>query len=115
MPPLTKEEARELALQAALERWKRPLAIQDELTREFELGWVFIYNTPEFVNTRRSGSALFGNAPLIVSRDGRVTWTGTSHGIDDYVAAYMAIGPERFDEAVEEFILERLAANRREE
>ncbi len=105
MKPLTKEGARELALRVASKRWGCPIEIQDELTKEFESGWVFFYNSSEFVRTRRAGVALFGNAPLIVGHDGRVSWTGTAHDIDAYLEAYRALGPDRFDAGESESFL----------
>ena len=107
MTALKREEARELAAQAILSTtWKCPVQIQDDLTREYDFGWVFFYNSTEYIQSRRREVALFGNAPLIVSRDGRVTLTGTAHHIDDYVAAYGALGPDRFPQSAEAFIVD---------
>ncbi|WP_158568737.1 MULTISPECIES: YrhB domain-containing protein [unclassified Duganella] len=47
-------------------------------TREVEQGWVFFYNSADFVQTRNPLSALAGNGPILVLRDGRVAVLPTS-------------------------------------
>ena len=39
-------------------------------TREVEQGWVFFFNTADFVRTRTPMSALAGNGPILVTREG---------------------------------------------
>ena len=39
-------------------------------TREVEQGWVFFFNTADFVRTRNPMSALAGNGPILVTREG---------------------------------------------
>ena len=39
-------------------------------TREVEQGWVFFFNTADFVRTRNRMSALAGNGPILVTREG---------------------------------------------
>jgi hypothetical protein len=74
---------------AARAKEGRPLVLQYEHTIERPFGWVFFYNTAEFVQTRNARHALFGNAPLIVDRaDGSVHVTGTRDPIDSYIVAY---------------------------
>ncbi len=43
-----------------------------DLTKETEKGWVFFFNTVEFVRTRNPASALAGNGPILVTREGVV-------------------------------------------
>ncbi|MBV6320327.1 YrhB domain-containing protein [Duganella violaceipulchra] len=43
-----------------------------EETQEIEQGWVFFYNSADYVRTRNPLSALAGNGPLLVLRDGRI-------------------------------------------
>jgi Immunity protein 35 len=59
---------------------------------EFDLGWVFCYNTRKFLSDRSQfSSSLVGNAPFIVSReDGSIHVTGTAHDIDHYVESFRA-------------------------
>lgn len=46
--------------------------IVSELTREVEQGWLFFFNSSDFVRTRDPASALAGNGPLLVTRRGEV-------------------------------------------
>ena len=41
-------------------------------TKEVEQGWLFFYNSVEFLQTRDPMLALAGNGPLLVLRDGQV-------------------------------------------
>lgn len=84
------------------------LAIRDEHTIEFDGGWMFFYNSAAFVRTGDRKHTLFGNAPLIVSRGGRVTVTGTRYPGRDFVEAYRALGADRFEAGDwQEWIAER--------
>ena len=49
-----------------------------EETQEIEQGWVFFYNSADYVRTRNPLSALAGNGPLLVLRDGSITVLPTS-------------------------------------
>lgn len=44
--------------------------ILPDFTREVEQGWVFFFNTADFVRTRNPASGLAGNGPLLVTREG---------------------------------------------
>lgn len=44
--------------------------ILSDATREIEQGWVFFFNTADFVRTRNPTSALAGNGPLFITREG---------------------------------------------
>ena len=41
-------------------------------TREVNRGWVFFYNTADYVRTRNPMHALAGNGPILVLRNGQV-------------------------------------------
>jgi len=41
-------------------------------TKTLQAGWVFFYNSSDFVRTGNPLSALAGNGPLFVTTDGRV-------------------------------------------
>ncbi|MEQ1812439.1 MAG: YrhB domain-containing protein [Terricaulis sp.] len=41
-------------------------------TIETKRGWVFFYNSSEFINTGNVTAALAGNGPIFVARDGEV-------------------------------------------
>lgn len=48
------------------------LEILSEATMETEQGWVFFYNTADFVRTRNPSSCLAGNGPLLVTHQGLI-------------------------------------------
>ena len=73
------------------------LMIRDHLTIEFDGGWLFVYNSAAFVRTGDRMHTLFGNAPIIVSKSGRLTVTGTSHPRESFLEAYCALGADRFE------------------
>lgn len=54
------------------------LGIAHGATREIEQGWVFFYNTEEFLKTGNPLAALAGNAPLLVLRTGQILLLPTS-------------------------------------
>lgn len=69
------------------------VVILDDATIEFDLGWVFFYQSREYILTGETGAMLVGNAPLIVNRvSGEVTLTGTAQPVADYIAQYRARG-----------------------
>ena len=65
------------------------LAIIDNETIEKEYGWVFFYQTKDYLETGNIVDALVGNAPYIVNRfTGELIETGTANPIEDYIAEY---------------------------
>lgn len=67
--------------------------VLDNCTIERPWGWVFFYQSREFVETGDPLRGLVGNAPLIVERDtGRVISTGTAHEIEFYIRNFEATG-----------------------
>lgn len=67
------------------------VAIIESSTIERPFGWVFFYNTREYLQTGRVSAALAGNAPYIVNRfTGALVATGTAHPVAHYLAAYEA-------------------------
>ncbi len=67
----------------------RKLALQEDKTMETSFGWVFFYNTEEFLKTRDNKHRLVGNAPIIVDKnDGSYQFTGTARRIDYYIKEY---------------------------
>lgn len=62
----------------------RQLVITD--IQEHDFGWVFFYNSKEFVESGKIMHKLAGNAPLIVDRnDGHIYVTGTARPLTDYI------------------------------
>lgn len=66
------------------------LSSLEEETMEFEFGWVFFYQTKEFIETKNILHALGGNAPIIINKhDGGMHFTGTAYPVEKYIADYM--------------------------
>ena len=91
---LTREEAREL-VNKHINAHNRPadqaveLAIIDDETIEKEYGWVFFYQTKDYLKTGSIIDALVGNAPYIVNKyTGELIETGTANPIEEYIAEY---------------------------
>jgi len=90
----TRAEAAEM-VRAYLHREypRMDLVLLEDQAQEFEFGWVFFYNSKEYVETRDFHHALAGNAPLIVERvSGRILSTGTAEPVDAYIGAYRRTG-----------------------
>ena len=58
-------------------------------TVEEDFGWVYFYNSREFVESEDFLHSLAGNAPFIVCRtDGRLYSTGTACPIEHYIEEF---------------------------
>ena len=63
--------------------------ILDKDTIERDFGWVFFYESQEFLNSGDERDRLSSNAPIIVDRrDGSTYPTGTDEPIETYIEAY---------------------------
>lgn len=93
---LVKEAARINNLGSALSGYINPnvrLKIQDELTEEYDFGWVFFYNSVKFIETGDFRETLGGNAPLIVNKNsGDLIETGTAQEASYYINNYTKTG-----------------------
>lgn len=66
-----------------------PLQLADNQTIEKPFGWVFFYNSKEYLETGDFRSMLAGNAPFIVNKiNGDLHVTGTEKPIQEYIADY---------------------------
>ncbi|MBN9694108.1 MAG: hypothetical protein J0M24_28035 [Verrucomicrobia bacterium] len=87
---LLRMERQMSAFGSALQGYKDPhhrLVILKEY--DYEFGWVFSYNTEQYVATGDRSYALAGNAPIIVDRaDGQLYGTGTAYPLDHFIAEY---------------------------
>lgn len=69
------------------------LVLLEERTVEKAFGWVFFYDTKEFLRTGDDFVRAVGNAPFIVDRSsGKVAVAGTGRPIEDYLALYERFG-----------------------
>ena len=59
-------------VQAAARTANDEYALIDTETEEYDGGWVFFYNTKEFLETGDYTRALAGNGPIYVDKFGRV-------------------------------------------
>jgi immunity protein 35 of polymorphic toxin system len=86
---MTFTEARALAAAHINEGIKRPEGytpiIVDSNTQELSWGWIFFYNSKEYVDTHDILYALAGNAPVVVTHDGSVHETGTARPLEEYL------------------------------
>ena len=65
------------------------LVILDNETIEKKWGWVFFYNTEDYVKSGDFLDTLVGNAPYIVNRStGELIETGTAYDIEEYIKDY---------------------------
>jgi hypothetical protein len=54
-------------------------------------GWVFFYQSKDFLKSGDFRDMLAGNAPIIVNRNtGALTHTGTAYDIEQYIKEYEA-------------------------
>ncbi|MVT07974.1 YrhB domain-containing protein [Chitinophaga tropicalis] len=64
--------------------------IMEDKTVEFEYGWVFFYQTTDYIEINGVKVGLGGNAPYIVDkRDGSVHVTGTAYPHQKYINDYI--------------------------
>jgi hypothetical protein len=67
------------------------LEIVEAETIERPFGWVFFYNSRNYLKTKKFEDMLLGNAPLIVDREtGQLHVTGTAESIEHYISEYEA-------------------------
>jgi Immunity protein 35 len=68
---------------------KKRLQIVRVIEKSF--GWIFFYQSTEYVETNDFRKMLAGNAPFVVDiRDGSLQVFGTAHPIDTYIEQYEA-------------------------
>ena len=90
--PIELPDAQTLAAELLAER-EVDVRILDDRTLEFHFGWVFFYQSAEFLETGAWTKALGGNAPIIVDRYTAVAHvTGTAEPIETYVNRYETTG-----------------------
>ena len=91
---LTKQEALEKVAHKINEPdpyWpeKPEIVVMDENTIEKEWGWVFFYESANYLQTGEFSDQVAGNAPYIVDKaTGEVVETGTAQPIEVYIREY---------------------------
>lgn len=91
---LTREQAQEiveLKINEPDPYWpeKPRIVVLEECTIEKEWGWIFFYQSSEYLETGDASSQLAGNAPYIVNKQsGELHETGTAFPVEDYIDEY---------------------------
>ena len=66
------------------------LVLLHEHTLDFEAGWVFFYQTKEYVETGDFTKMIAENAPIIIdNKDGTLHITGTTSPVEKYMRDYV--------------------------
>jgi hypothetical protein len=85
-------EAKNIAIEKLKEiqdKSKVELMIMEDLTIEFEYGWMFFYQSTEYIRTKNPGAMIGGNAPIIVDKyNSSVHVTGTRREEQFYIEKY---------------------------
>jgi len=56
---------------------------------EYNFGWLFFYESTQYMKTLNVSYALAGNAPFIVQKDnGKIFVLGTAHSVEKYLKDY---------------------------
>ena len=64
------------------------IIVEDQVA-EMSWGWIFIYNSRQFIETGDDQYHLMGNAPIFINREtGQIRHTGTANDVDYYIAEY---------------------------
>lgn len=82
-------EAREIALQIVkrAEHDGVPMALVDSSTQTYEDGWLFFYNSAEYLETGSFLSRSAGNGPIFVCRSGTAHCLPTHQPFEQSLAA----------------------------
>jgi hypothetical protein len=95
---LVREEVEKESIAAGIE-----LGVMDEFTVEFEYGWMFSYQSMDYIRTQDVYYLVGGNAPYIVDKfTGQIHTTGTRHDKQFYIEKYCEYrdNPELFKEEI---------------
>jgi hypothetical protein len=86
------EQAKEIAMRKIDNVAKQsniPLSMLEDSTETFEYGWIFFYQSTEYVTTGDLGKLVGGNAPILIDKfTGHVFETGTGFDISYYIDEY---------------------------
>ena len=86
------DEALSLAKKHLLKNWvleEDSAVILEDKTIEGAFGWVFFYESKNYIESRDYADMLMGNAPIIINKkSGEVHITGTAEPIEVYIEHY---------------------------
>lgn len=92
---ITRWEARSIAIHHLEEKEKMigvKLILDEDETLEKDFGWVFFYNSKDYVENDDFSSMMVGHGPFIVCRgDGVIHQTGTAKSVEEYIEEFEAL------------------------
>ena len=93
MNKISANKARDIANEYLLKLEKKigePLQLAKKETLEKPFGWVFFYNSKDYLETGNLIYMLAGNAPFIVDKkNGGIHVTGTAKPIENYISDFV--------------------------
>ena len=86
---MTREEAQLLVARKLREMSDLDIVVLDDATLERPWGWVFFYQSREFLETGEFSARLAGNGPIFVNRNtGELRHAGTALPVETYIEDY---------------------------
>jgi len=99
MAEINLSQATEIARQEMMRDTDHEFVLETGKTKEHPFGWVFFYNTKQYLETKRPNDLVPGAGPFIVTRDGSIVHLSTSvplqQAIEDYLHQWQAQHPAR--------------------
>ncbi|MCG8425511.1 MAG: YrhB family protein [Proteobacteria bacterium] len=93
---LTKEQAQQRVEKYLLDEVcenEGDFKIVESATVERDFGWVFVYDSAEYLETGDEMDRAVGNAPVLVDRrSGELHVTGTGRTVEEYIGLYEKYG-----------------------
>ncbi|MBD1548710.1 YrhB domain-containing protein [Roseibium aggregatum] len=89
MTAINRDAATDLArkeIDQLAEKIGMAVEIYSEETREIAQGWVFFYNSEEYMRTGNYRFQLAGNGPILVMREGKIHYLPTAIPWEDAVS-----------------------------
>ncbi|MBV8250346.1 MAG: hypothetical protein JO200_18095 [Comamonas sp.] len=93
--PITLAQACDIAQKELLSIARKEIFLQLQLdeTKEFDVGWIFYYQTARFLETGNFNEMLVGGVPMFVSRtNGDIVFVSYHRPLAESLAAYRACG-----------------------
>ena len=80
------DEARARVASHLQSQYGPAVVLVDEATRDEDVGWVFFYESADYLRTGDIAGALAGNAPIVVDKTtGDLHITGTAEPVEVYL------------------------------
>ena len=99
MAEINLSQATEIAKKEMVRDTNHEFVLETDKTKEHPFGWVFFYNTKQYLKTGNPNDLVPGAGPFIVTRDGAIVHLSTSVppqlAIEGYLRKWQAEHPER--------------------